>query len=114
MSKLLLIPAAWRNAVIAILESGDKNRIISTETADRDWNAAFPHAFMFARHQAMAQALQADIHGRHIADMRPACDAYEFWFFFDQSRVLGKIGLLPNGKIIIIFSSHIPRKGDSL
>ncbi len=63
----------------------------------------------------MAMALGVDgITGRHIMDMRPPCDAYEFLFFFEKRTVLGKIGLLPSGHIIIIFSSHIPRKGDTL
>ena len=47
-----------------------------------------------------------------IAHMEPPCDAYEFWFHFDERKFLGKIGLLYDGRVIIIFSSHIPRKGE--
>ena len=60
----------------------------------------------------MAQALDVEnVTGRHITDMVPPCDAYEFWFHFERRKFLGKIGLLPDGRVIIIFSSHIPRKG---
>jgi hypothetical protein len=63
----------------------------------------------------MAKTLVVDrIEGRHISDMVPPCDAYEFWFYFKERKLLGKIGLLPNVQVIIIFSSHIPRKGDKL
>lgn len=109
------IPAEWREAVLKVLRSGDERRIQSKNTADRQWESAFPASFRYERHEAMAQALVIEgITGRHILDMVPPCDAYEFWFFFDRRRVLGKIGLLPSGDIIIIFSSHIPRKGDKL
>jgi len=109
------IPAEWRQAVVKVLRSGDENKIISKPTPDRDWDATFPRTFRYQRHEAMANALVVDgITGRHITDMHPPCDAYEFWFFFDKRKMLGKIGLLPSGDIIIIFSSHVPRKGDTL
>lgn len=115
MSIVAPIPPEWRKAVIDALRSGDENRIKSKNTADNEWGAAFPNSFFFERHEAMANALAVDgITGRHIADMRPPCDAYEFLFFFEKRPVLGKIGLLSTGAIIIIFSSHIPRKGDTL
>ena len=116
-----LIPTEWREAVVKVLRSGDERRIHSKNTADRGWEDAFPNTFRYQRNEPMAQALAIDgITGRHIVDMDPrfgsnkSCDAYEFWFFFDQRRVLGKIGLLPSGDLIIIFSSHIPHKGDKL
>lgn len=107
------IPGEWRKSVIGALRSGDGARVLSKNQADRDWGAAFPNAWEYERSHAMAQALSVDgITGRHILDMVPNCDTYEFWFEFDARRVLGKIGLLPDGRVIIIFSSHIPRKGD--
>ena len=109
------IPAAWRQAVVRVLRSGDKKRILSTKQSDSDWAHTFPNAWLYERPEAMARAVDVDgIEGRHITDMVPACDAYEFWFHFDERCVLGKIGLLPDGQVIIIFSSHIPRKGDKL
>ncbi len=112
--RLVSISAEWRTKVVAILRSGDKNSIQSTATSDTDWRAAFPNSWKYERHEAFAAALSEDIKGRHIKDMQPPCDAYEFLFAFEKRTVLGKIGLLPDGTIIIIFSSHIPRKGDLL
>ena len=107
------IPKEWRTVVIAILRSGDKSRIFTTQQADRDWGATCPNAWLGDRHKAMADALERDeISGRHIINMEPPCDTYEFWFLFDERRFLGKIGLRSDGRLIIIFSSHIPRKGE--
>lgn len=109
------IPAPWRLSVIRILRSGDKKNILSTQQSDRDWEHTFPDFWLYQRPEALARALELDgIEGRHVTDMVPPCDAYEFWFYFDERKLLGKIGLLPDGKVIIIFSSHIPRKGDKL
>ena len=95
--------------------SNDDSKIISRSSADRGWGAACPDAWCSQRHEAMANALDiAGITGRHITDMIPTCDTYEFFFTFDRRKFLGKIGLLSDGKVIIIFSSHIPRKGDKL
>ena len=111
----LPIPAAWRQSVVRVLRSGDKKRILSTQQSDRDWEHTFPNSWLYERPEAMAKALDTNgIEGRHVTDMVPRCDAYEFWFHFDERRVLGKIGLLPDGQVIIIFSSHMPRKGDKL
>lgn len=113
--KTVQIPAEWRTQVIAVLQSGDKDRIQSTIESDNDWLSTFPNAWEYHRFDAMAGALLVDdITGRHITNMIPTCDSYEFFFQFDGQNVLGKIGLLPNGVIIIIFSSHIPRKGDKI
>lgn len=74
-----------------------------------------PSAWFYERPEAIAKALDIDgIEGRHVTDMVPPCDAYEFWFYFEERKLLGKIGLLPDGQVIIIFSSHMPRKGDNL
>lgn len=107
----VLIPSEWRITVTAILRSGDGNRIIRTQQADSDWRHTCPDAWPYDRHEAMAKALDMDgVTGRHITNMKPPCDAYEFLFHFDRRKFIGKIGLLPDGRVIIIFSSHIPRK----
>ena len=109
------IPLEWRKAVITVLRSGDENRIQVKNQARRDWESTFPNTWPYHRAEAIVRALEVDgIYGRHILDMVPSCDAYEFWFFFDERKILGKIGLLPSGNLIIIFSSHIPRKGEKL
>lgn len=44
-----------------------------------DWAATFPNAWEYERFDAMAKAIETDgIVGRHITDMEPACDTYEF------------------------------------
>lgn len=113
--RIVAIPVTWRQSVVGVLRLGDAKSIMSTQQADRDWDAAFPDAWRYHRPEAMAKALEVDgIEGRHAVDMVPPCDAYEFWFYFGGVKLLGKIGLLPGGKVIIIFSSHLPRKGDKL
>jgi hypothetical protein len=111
--RVVPIPHVWRAAVCAILRTGDNSRIMAVSTANRDWNEECPDSWLYQRHQAMENALQTEgITGRHILDMTPPCDTYEFWFHFESRKFLGKIGLLPDGKLIIIFSSHRPRKGE--
>ena len=109
------IPDIWRQSVVRVLRSGDKRKILSTQQSDLDWEHTFPSAWFYERPEAMAKALDIKgIEGRHVSDMEPPCDAYEFWFYFDERKLLGKIGLFPDGQVIIIFSSHVPRKGDKL
>lgn len=110
------IPAKWRKAVIKVLRCGEKTRIQSTQESDHDWGSTFPASWIFYdRPETMAKALEVDgIIGKHVTDMDPPCEAYAFWFHYEKRRMYGKIGLLPNGDVIIIFSSHIPRKGNIL
>ena len=111
--KLVSIPRIWCETVSHILRSLDKQCIITTSQSDRDWYAAFPDTWNYHRYKALASALDVPgVIGRHIVNMEPKCDAYEYWFSFRERKLIGKIGLLPDGRIIIIFSSHIPRKGE--
>ncbi len=109
------IPDQWRNAVIKVLRCGEKARILSTEESKNDWASTFPNSWLYERPEAMARALAVEgIMGKHITDMDPPCDAYAFWFHHEARRMYGKIGLLPNCDVVIIFSSHVPRKGMKL
>jgi hypothetical protein len=109
------IPAAWRKAVAKVLRCGDKARITSTIESRHDWESTFPESWWHDRPEAMAKALDIDgILGKHITDMVPPCDAYAFWFSYENRQLYGKIGLLPNGDVVIIFSSHVQRKGKKL
>ncbi len=59
----------------------------------------------------MATALDRDdVLGKAIAMKEPG-ETYAFWFYHRSTQLYGKINLLPNGKIILIYSSHTPRKG---
>ena len=113
-SREVQIPAEWREAVCRILLTHDKHLIDSIPQADRDWHSTYPNAWDSERDDALAAALSNDgVTGLHITDMIPPCDAYAFWFSFQEDRLYGKVGLTPDGRIVIIFSSHRPRRGDA-
>ncbi|MDD5484187.1 MAG: hypothetical protein PHP98_11160 [Kiritimatiellae bacterium] len=108
------IPTTWRNSVIGALESDDKLRVIRKPYARHGWFSKFPDTWEHQWNNALIAALSNnDVIGRHITDMKPPCDAYAFWFTFDGVNMYGKIGLLSDGHVIIIFSSHQPRKGEN-
>ena len=85
------IPSEWCAAVIAALRSGDPDKIQSTTESDTAWSCTFPYAWEYQRDEALALALSTDgVVGRHITNMAPQCDAYEFFFHFDERKLLGK------------------------
>ena len=106
------IPVDWCSSVAAILRRGDQSKIQTTFQADTDWGQAFPAAWLYDRADAMAAALDVPgVLGRLITGMTPAGEVYAFWFYFETQKLYGKINLLPNGRILLLLSSHIPRKG---
>lgn len=87
----VVISSDWRQSVVRILRSGDNASIIRTNQADSDWRHTCPDAWPYQRHQAMAEALEKEgVTGRHVTDMEPPCDAYEFLFYFERRKFLGK------------------------
>lgn len=63
----------------------------------------------------MADALEDEsITGRKIEGMDEKGEVYAFWFYFEGRKLYGKINLLPGRDKILIYSSHLPRKGDNL
>ncbi len=110
---MLVIPPEWRTTVARILRSGDPQRIDTKVQSDLDWGARFPEEdWDYVRFGAMATALDApDIQGRHITTMKEPGETYAFWFFHRNVQMYGKINLKPDGKVIVIYSSHFPRKG---
>ena len=115
---IVLIPPEWRTAVAGILRSGDRKRIHTTRESDRTWEAAFPSgedAWDYVRFDAMAIALENPcIQGQRITTMKEPGETYEFFFTHRNNLMYGKINLKPDGKIILIYSSHTPRKGEKL
>ena len=106
------IPAEWRSTVAGILREGSRDAIITTLQSNLDWSATFPEAWDFERFNALASALIAEtVLGRHITTMDDPGEVWAFWFTFEARQLYAKINLLPDGQIIIIYSSHIPRKG---
>jgi len=107
------IPDAWRAVVVRILKDADTRAIMLTGEARASWAATFPDAWISDCYDAMARVLKADgIRGRQILDMRDPGEIWAFWFEFKKRKLYGKINLTPNGKLIIIYSAHVPRKGD--
>lgn len=113
--KLVLIPDRWRTTVANILRSGEPERIKTTIQSDLDWEAAFPEEHWdYVRFGALASALESPIKGKLITTMKEPGDTYEFFFLHRNVRMYGKINLKPDGKVILIYSSHTPRKGGIL
>ena len=109
------IPDEWRQIVLRILRRAAKDQIIVRLQAQTDWAMTFPDATNYDRFDAMADALENDeIVGRRIEGMREPGDVYAFWFYFGNRQLYGKINLFPSRDRILIYSSHIPYKGEDL
>lgn len=109
------IPDEWKQKVRRILLRGEKRSIITTQRAQHEWAAFFPDAWEFDRNNAIATALnQADIKGIQVFGMNPPGDVWEFFAAYQGRKLYVKINLLPDGKIIFIYSVHPPNKGDKL
>lgn len=109
------IPPQWRDRVVKILLSDAPGAIQSTAQSIKDWFFLFPSSFRFERYESMANALRvAGIQGRRIYGMREEGETYAFFFHHRNTALYGKINLLPSGKLIIIYSSHKPEKGNKL
>lgn len=107
------IPRSWCAAVARILRSGNDDAIVATAQAVRDWNATFPGAWNYEWFASLATALDAhDVSGRPIPTMAEPGETWAFWFHFMGRKLYAKINLRPGGQIIIIYSTHPPRKGD--
>lgn len=105
----------WRSAVRTILLRNERNSIITHRRARFEWEAAFPFSFPFERNEAIAKALaDPDLQGRRINTMKEDGEVWEFFTVFEERKVYIKINLLPNRKVIILYSAHIPNKGGKL
>ncbi|MBE7497133.1 MAG: hypothetical protein HS117_19500 [Verrucomicrobiaceae bacterium] len=107
------IPAPWRKSVAAILRKGVSAEILVTQRARNEFEARFPDAWAFERNTAMADAITQDsVLGRRITGMREPGEVWAFWFHFRSIKLYAKINLTPSGKLIIIYSAHVPLKGE--
>jgi hypothetical protein len=115
MSNDSLIPAAWRQAVVAILRTEDDHKILFTFDGRNQWQARFPDAWPFQLWQALIVALaDEELEGQEITDMAEGYETWEFFFYQSGVRLYGKIGLHPDALRIKIYSAHPPRKGNTL
>ncbi len=87
-----------------------------TQLAKDEWSTAFPDAYLGDLYDALERNLGDDgIKGRAIADIRPPGEAYEFMFTYQGTILYGKVNLLlPDSRIVLVVSAHLPRKGDTL
>lgn len=107
------IPQSWCRTVAQILRTGDNDAIFTTEQADRDWGATFPDAWHYERFEALAAALETSgVTGRQIGTMADSGETWAFWFHFQRRKLYAKINLTTGGQVIIIYSTHPPRKGE--
>lgn len=113
MSDEAPIPVEWCRTVARILREGDRKKITTTRRSNQEWEALFPDdAWDFIRFEAMAKALdQPGVRGLPITTMAEPGETYAFWFHHRSTPVYGKINLLPNGQMLIVYSSHSPNKG---
>ena len=109
------IPSEWKNAVLTILRSGDEDSIIIKKIAIRLFNDLFPCAFTHDLLNALINGLGDDeIKGRQIFTMDEEGTTWEFIFTHQKEKLYGKICLTPDNKLVIIYSAHAPRKGDTI
>jgi hypothetical protein len=46
--------------------------------------------------------------------MDEPAETYAFFFSFKDVKMYAKVGLLPDGTVVIVYSAHKPDKGDAL
>ncbi|MFC4994456.1 hypothetical protein [Rubritalea tangerina] len=111
------IPPEWRTKVCSILRTGrDDKEVIYDPRASREWSATFPLAWSYNLKDAQRQALEVsgDVIGKKVhLDWQPeGSETWAFWFYHDGKKLYGKVTLLPDNKVIVIVSAHLPNKGD--
>ena len=112
----ILIPEGWKRKVRGALDSGDGKRCLVRQRAAMDWAATFPLAFAYEQRVALSEALKGPaVKGQRKVMDEPA-ETYAFFFTHQRVKMYAKVGLMPDGSVIIIYSSHRPdpSKGDRL
>ena len=108
------IPSAWKGSVCAILRTADERKIHMVLAARNDWAATFPDEWHQNLYAALIDALSlTDIEGER-KEMNEAGETYAFFFMHNNTKLYGKVNLLPDGQVLIIYSAHRPRLGDRL
>lgn len=112
-----LIPDEWKRKVRDALNSSDKSRcIVRFTTAELTWQATFPDTFNFQMLRAISDALAAPSIEGALKRMDEPTETYAFFVTFRKNKMYAKVGLYPDGKIVIVYSAHKPdkNKGDTL
>ena len=111
-----LVPDDWKEAVVAILaDAPDYTRIRITKRASQDFQSMLPLAFNLDICRAFERAMEnADLAGNQVDGMVPEGTTYEFIFVHEGRDVYGKVCLTTEGNLVVIFSAHIPLKGETV
>ncbi|MFO7535359.1 MAG: hypothetical protein R6X19_06715 [Kiritimatiellia bacterium] len=109
------IPGEWKRAVLAILKEGHSKRIEVRLQAVKDFQALFPGAFTYEIYDAFSEGLnRPDLEGNRVYGMVPKGETYEFIFNHRKKDLYGKVCLTTDGRVVVVFSAHEPRKGSKL
>lgn len=108
------IPQVWKSAVCKVLSTCDERIIRMTLTARNDWQSTFPDFWRQSLYGALSDALSINGIEGVRREMDEEGETYEFFFTFEGTKLYGKVNLLPSGKVVIIYSAHKPRYGESL
>ena len=107
------IPKEWAKAVSSILNEGDRTKIVWTERAMLEWQAATMSVFAYEAQDSIAKALSVPLLGRRVPLSEPG-ESYEFMFMHEAILLYAKICLRPSGSEIKIISTHVPFRGPEL
>ena len=111
-----LIPDEWKRKVCEALDSGSHERTLVRQTATLTWGDTFPFAFQYEMLAAISDALKQPNVAGGRKEMDEPTETYAFFFSFEKVKMYTKVGLMPDGTVVIIYSSHKPdvTKGDRL
>lgn len=111
------IPDEWKRKVRDALNSSDRSRcIVRITTAELTWQAAFPDTFNFQMLRAISDELAAPSVEGALKIMDEPTETYAFFLTFRRTKMYAKVGLFPDGRIVIVYPAHKPdkSKGDTL
>ncbi len=109
------IPKQWRDTVCAILASGDKKLIRWDPTGWKRYEATPGCLWAYEADDAFRAFLCGPCPTGCLREMdTPPGETYEFFFTFKRQTLYGKILLRTDRKRIVVFSAHLPLKGDKL
>lgn len=104
--------ASWRKSVVRILRTNDPNCVIWRFRARSDAGILFPTLLTGQLDDALASVIDSRTYicARKIESMNEAGTVYELLFRPNKITLYSKINLMPDGRIIIIYSFHIAER----
>jgi len=105
------IPEVWRKAVCADLHAAGKRIEYTDDFYDR-WQQDFPGETALGLLDDFETMLSQSLQGCPVT-MDPPAKAgvtWEFWFIHGGERAYGKILLRKDGRGIVLYSAHLPKR----